>query len=678
MRFLNLKITSPDNKDLQIEFREGLNILSIPDKELFNLFTHIPLSGMFGTEPGDVTPALKNVSCTINALSDISGREICFINNNGNLVLTRSDSSDECSGNETDEIPNLERYRSICSTDDFITSSFFYPAQIQKNMDTVFDKGKIKSLFITNEVYRLNFPFFNCRETLLQNKEKDLTDLNRERQLLELKKMKKEKLLKEIHTSERNVNKLEKRRDSILNYKTTLNEIIAKIESKNKLSSKINNLKKDLIELREIKEKINSVENNLKERFSHFTEKGNEQIPDLEQIQESFNTFRDVNEQLDKFSLRKKRYSSAALKAITSLIIFSLIAFLFMIFTSSASFILGLTSAIAACSAGLIGLLYYFKIRTLQPVELFEQKKKMEDDLIDLLKKNNFSVDTFKTGELYEILFQYFEDFINYRDISYELMELKKKISNSSSLIEKEKKLEQFTDEIESINNDITVTIENLDLSIHPHPEEDGINRAIHDIDELLGENGAEINEKKSLIVKFEEEIEEYDKIENSSLSAELRLEEILKQINECREVIEHIKFLNNVFSSASETWCITKLEELSHSALDKFLKLTDNSFIKEDIAETLNNLIIQSGSIKNEHKGLKKYLSFSIKAALSELLGNGDLPPFFMVDPFTPENEFADNMKKLLPELFSGRQVVVIIPGNDPDLKGNLITLLK
>ncbi len=673
MRFLNLKISSRDSNDLKIEFRDGLNILAIPDKELFNLFTGIPVTGLYGTVPDGAASTLKNISCTITVSSEILNDEISFISSNGELTIKDSNTSDESA-----EMHNYPKYRSIATPDDFMTSSIFYPMQIQKNSDTVFEKGKIKSLLISNEVCSADFQFLKVRENLLQKKEKDLIDLNRDRQLLELKKMKKEKLLREIHVSERGVQKLEKRRESILRYKTALNDIISKIESRNKLSSKINNLKKDLIELREIKDKISSVENTLKEKFSHFSENGNDQLPDLEQIQESFNSFRDINEKIDKFTLRKKRYTGLALRIIISMIIFSITALMFLLFTSSASIILGITSGSAACAAGLIGLIYYFKFRQLKPVELFEQKKMMENKLIDLLKKNNFSVDNFKTGELYEILFQYFEDFINYRDISYELMELKKKISNSSSLIEKEKKLEQFNDEIKSINNAINGTIENLDLSIHSRPEEENINRAVHDIDELLDENGAEINEKKSLIVKFEEEIADYDKIENSSLSADLRLEEVLKQINECREEIEHIKFLNNVFNDASEAWSIARLEELAHLAVDKFLKLTDNSFIKDDIYESFNNLIMQSGSIKSEHKGLKKYISFSVKAAISELLKKGDLPPFFMIDPFTPDNEFADNMKKLLPEMFPERQVIVIIPGTDPDLKGNLITLLK
>ena len=676
MRFLNLKLTSPDYTDLKIEFIQGLNIISAPDRKLFNILRQIPSFGLFGIEQNGTDLLSKNILCLINASTAVSGESVSFISENGNLSIKGSDASGENLKGDIEGKTDPATIRKICSYEDFITSSFFDPEQIQKNMDNVFEKEKIRSHLINNEIATLDFPYFKYRENLLTEKEKELTDLNRDKQLLELKKMKKEKLLKEITISERSLGKLEKRRDSIINYKSALNEITVKIESRNKLSSKINNLKKDLIELREIKDKISSVEEILKEKFSHFSEKGNDQIPDLEQIQESFNSFRDINEQIDKFSINKKRYSGLAYKVIASMLIFSLTAFLFMIFTSSASYVLGTTSGLAAGIAGVSGLLYYFKIKKLQPSGLLEQKKEMENKLIDLLKKNNFSVDGCKTGELYEILFQYFEDFINYRDISYELMELKKKISNSASLIEKEKKLEKFSEEVEDIDRIINDTLDFLDLSIHPRPEHDGITRAIHDIDEQLEENGIEINEKKSLIIKFHEEIEEYDRIENSSLSAELRFEEIMKQIDESKVEKEHIKFLNGVFSQAADTWSAGKLEELSQLSLEKFLKLTDNSFIRDEISDTINSILLHSGKIKSEHKNLRIYISFSIKAALSEMIDSGDLPPVFIVDPFTPDNEFADNMKKLLPEFFPARQVIVILPGKDPDIKGNLINL--
>ncbi len=674
MRFLNLKLSSPETGDLKIEFTGGLNILSIADERIFSLITQIPFAGIYGKEK-DTNYTHDNISCAINASSSsLYGGNICFTLEKGYFTCEEYDTSGVCRNNNGGT--EKAEYSSAYTPDDFLTSSFFSIGQIQKQSDPVFDREKVRSLLVNNELCGLNFPFFRNRENNMLQLNKELTSLGREKQLLELKKMKKEKLLKEVNLSERGIQKLSKRKESILKYKADLNEILSRIEERNKFSSRINNLKKDLIELREIKEKIDSVEKNLKEKFSHFSEKGNEQVPDLEQIQQSFNSFRDINEQLDKFSLKKIFYSGWALRIIASLIIFSIIAFLFMIFTFSGSYILGLTSAGAAVSAGITALIYFQKIKKLYPAEMLEQKKNMENSLIELLKKNHFSVDNCKTGELYEILFQYFEDFINYRDISYELSDLKKKTSNSPSLTEKEKKLKQFIGEIENINNSINELIENLELSIHPKPETGSIDKTIHEIDELFEENENEIKEKQSLIIKFNEEIEQYDKTENSELSLDLKLNDILTQINKCSENIEHIKFLNSVFIESAGIWSVNRLEELSRKTLNQFSELTGNTFIREDIAETINTILLTSGVIKNEHKGLKKYIAFSLKAALSEMLVNEDLPPVLFIDPFTTDNEFAENMKKLLPDLFHERQVVIIIPGNEPDLKGNLITL--
>lgn len=674
MQFLNLELSSSDIESLKIEFSDGINIISVQDKELFNVFKHIPELGIYKSESDASDHTAKNISCRINFLPGLQSIRSKTGYRNG---LPEAGDLETFYGiSKTDVNPDLPENRGICTYADFVVSSYYYPELVRNNNDPVFENKKLKTLFINNEVYHAGFSYFENRELLLQNQEKELTDINREKQLLELKKMKKVKLKKEIHITERIVQKLEKRKESINEYKVSLDEIISQIEKRNRTSSKINNLKKDLIELREIKEKISSVEKTLKEKFSHFYGKGNDQIPDLEQIQVLFNSFRDINEKLDKFSLKKKNYTGWVIKIIASMVIFSFTALFFLLFTSTASYILGLTAGIAAAAAGVTSLLYYFRFRNIQPLELFEQKMKMESDLVDLLKRNSFSVDDYKTGELYEILFQYFEDFINYRDINYELMELRKKIASSQSLAEKEKKLEQVSEEIENIDNGINKSIENLDQSIHPRPELNSMTRTIHDIDELLEENENEINEKKMLISKFEAEIEEYDRLENSSSSVELKLEEVLKRIDICRERMEHIKFLNGIFDETADAWSRRKLEDLSRITLEKFLKITGNSFNKDEIADIINGVILENNHIKNENKEMKKYLSFSIRAALSEILVKENIPPVFLIDPFTSDNEFADNMKKLLPEFFQGRQVVLIVPGNPPDIKGNLINL--
>ena len=621
MRFLNLGMTAPDIDDVKIEFGESVNVISVQDKKLFDHLKIFPLISLYGSQQEE------------------TGQEIF-----------------------TAEI--------------FVMSSYYSPEAKFNNIDPIFEKDKIKQLLINSEIAKLKFPYFTQREKLLAPKEKELINLEKEKQLLELKKVKNEKLLKEIKTSGKDVSNLEKKREAIFSYKSAIDEIIKLIDKRDNISSKINNVKKDIIELKEIQDKITSIENIISERFSHFSSKGGRELPDLELIQQSFNSFRDINEQIDNYFIGRKKLSVGAIRIIYSSVIFSLIALVFLFFTSSPSLILIFISSISAGIAFLGSLIYFFIIRRLNPTELLDKKNLMENNLLDILKKNDFPLDNYKTGELYEILFQYFDDYISFRDINNELISLKKKRSSSMNLAKKENELEQFMSEINELDEAINMTIGSLDASIHPPPAQEEIVRTVHNIDELLEENKIEIDKKNSLIAKFQEEIDEYNKDEKNLLSSEMSLEKTIEYINNLTEEIKHIKFLDGIFNEAVEKWAKDKLEELSNSALEKIMQIINNPDMREKLGECLKNILINSGELKEEYTEFKPYISFAIKAALSENLKSTPLPPMFMIDPFIPNNEFSENIKKLLPDFFPDRQVIVIISYNDPNINGNLIAL--
>ena len=669
MRFLNLEMTAPNIDDVKIELGEGVNIISIPDKKLFDLFKYVPLINLYGSQQKELSQDLKEISSTINIFSSTLGREISFINNNGEVTI-----KDDKNFKKEDE-QYIKDFKNVYPYENFIISSYYYPELKFNNIDPASYSCKIKQLLINSEIAKLKYPFFLQRKELLSSKEKKLIDLEREKQLLELKKRKKEKIFKEIQISEKNISKLEKRRDSIIKYRTALNEIVQQINDRDDASSKINNLKKDIIELNEIKEKIKSIENIISERFAHFSSRKDEKLPDLELIQQSFNSFRDINQQIDNFFNNRKKYSNSIIKIIFSSAIFSLIALMFLLFTTSASLILTFISAISAGITAITSIIYYITMKRSYPDELLEKKNQIENNLLEIFKQNDFPIDDYKTGELYEILFQYFDDFIDFRDMNSELVSLRKKISSSTNL-EKEKKLEQLTNTIDELDESINHTIDNLDISIHPKFPQEEITKVAHNIDELLEENKTETAEKNSLIEKYKEEIDEYDKDEKNSLSTEMRLEETIKHINHLTDEVKHIKFLEDVFDEAVERWSKDKLEQLANNASEKITKIIGDSHTKEELSESFKNILIDSGKLKEEYMELKPYVSFAIMAALSEALDFTSMPPMFMIDPFIPNNEFSENMKKLLPEFFPDRQVIVIINYIDPNINGKLITL--
>ena len=682
MRFLNLEMTTPDIDDVKIEFSEGINVISISDKKLFDLLKYFPIIGIYGQQQKEPDQGIKEVSSAINILSSalssmsfVNGEVIIQDNQNNKILKKENEQFKEQYKKEYKE-EYKEDFKNIYSYENFIMSSYYYPELNLNNIDPLFEKGKIKQLLIKSEIVRLKFPYFIRREKLLSPKERELINLEKEKQLLELKRLKKEKIIKEIQNESKDLSKLEKGRDSIISYKAALDEIIGQIDTRNDISSKVNNLKKDIVELKGINENIKSVEKIISERFSRFSNLDGEQLPDIELIQETFNNFRDINEQIDNFSISKKKYSARLAKVIFSFAIFSLIAFMFLIFTSSASLILTFISSISAGISALTAIIYYFMIKRSYPAELLDRKNNIENNLIDILKKNYFPVDDYKTGELYEILLQYFDDFINFRDINNELILLKKKKSDFTSLTDNERQLKQCMSEIDKLNKEINKTINSLDASIHPLPAQEEIERAVHNIDELLEENQTEIDKKNSLIAKFQEEIDEYNRDEENLLSSDMSLEETIERIDNLTDEIKHIKFLDVIFNEAVEKWSTDKLEVLSNSALEKLMKITYNSYEREKLEAVIKNILIDSGKLNEEYMELKPYISLAIKAALSEQLNFTPLPPMFMIDPFVPNNEFSENMKNLLPEFFPDRQVIVIVNYIDSNINGNLITL--
>jgi len=675
LRFLNLHLKSPDTENLNIEFTEGLNIISITDSGLFDFFKKIPFLSLYGSYPDEITSSSDNILYAINLSVSTSESEVCFINDKGIFSVRENNGSGDNPSDNMGNVKNIELNDNF-TVQDFILSCFFDTELIEKKNDPVFEKETIKSFFLKNETVKYGSSFFSGVGIFLKEKEKELTGLNREKQLLELKKMKREKLLREIQLSEKELKKLESKRESILKYKSLLNELKQKTEDKNRLSVRINNLKKNLVELREFQEKSDAMVKKLSERFPYFFDKGFDQLPDLGKIQESFNKYRDLNEQIDIFFVKKKRFTEIFIKIIQASAIFSLISALVILFKPVIFPVLAIISGFSAAMALLLFTVYYFKIREFRPVRLFEQKKQMEDDLIEILKKNNFKVEDCRTGEIYELLFQYFNDFISYRDINSEVVELKKKIPDSLTCNGKEKKLDNLIHSFEEAEQQVQTILENLDESIHIRPEPDDLTEIFIDIDDLLEDNGKEIVQKKDLIVKFEAEITEYDKIENSFLSVENELKSIINKIEECRNFIDHINFLIKVLNETTEKWTLQKIQSLSDISVQKFIKITGGVLSENEVSDKFNTILCKQGIINNEQTGFLQSFSLSVKAALSEMLRDSDLPPFFVVGTCLDENDFAGNLKNLLLELFPGRQVILIVPGNDVNFEGNLITI--
>jgi hypothetical protein len=209
LRFLNLQVRSPETESLDINFSEGLNIISTANRAHLEFYKKIPFQAMYGLNHED-NLYTDCIPCFIDLAVLINGREVHFINDEGVLSIREKEIEGDLSVENLTDIKNF-RIQNTFTDEDFILSSMFDPELILKKHDPVFSRDKLKSFFVKKETEIYNSSFFSNPHGILKDKEKELTDLNRNKQLLELKKMKREKLRKEINISEKELFRLEKK-----------------------------------------------------------------------------------------------------------------------------------------------------------------------------------------------------------------------------------------------------------------------------------------------------------------------------------------------------------------------------------------------------------------------------------------------------------------------------------
>ncbi|HPS58825.1 MAG TPA: hypothetical protein PK514_12035 [Spirochaetota bacterium] len=539
---------------------------------------------------------------------------------------------------------------------------------IEQGNDPLFAGKKLASLLLKKEV-RGNGPvFISGLEGLSTSLEKELNILSREIQLLELKKMKKDRLKKETAHSVRTLNKLSRQHESTVKYRETLLEIRKKNEQCDRLSHKISETKKDLMELKEIGDKTGSLEKDLKKRFPQFYDEKSDGLPDMDRIQESFNAMRDLNEKIDIYRQKRKNISGKIIKVIAASAIFTLLSLGFAgvkYFTAGIAMVRPLLAA-AAVSGFMVlaGALAVFRIKKQQPEVYIEDKKVREADLFDLLHKNNFPVADFKTGEIYDFLFQYFEDFITFRDIRNELADLKKRISSTVTFAEKEKKLDTLNEKLDDTVSEIDRMLAGLDQSVHPLPEPGEIDNAAAEVTGVIKELDEKIEHEKSIIAKLEEQFSDQPGSDVNILEIEAEMNEINGRIEALKSEADTARFLEETFSEASAPFlekCIEEFTPLLSANLSRLMSYRHD----EKISGALPLLFDNESLLPELDLQSRILISLGVRSALSAYFDEFDIPPVLLVDPVeTASRENVEELNKILLELFGNRQVIIFTSG--------------
>ncbi len=666
MRFLNIILRIP-HRDIEtnISFINGQNIIQTDTPYLQKILPQIPFISLFGKgnrgeDPGEI---IEEPEFYIQLETEQSGRNEIY-----------SCSNEFFKHSETSFTGNL-------TLDDFFLYSYVPAEYSGSEVDPSLTGSSLKKFLINrdsddernNNVHRL--------EEIISQKEKELNLLNKNKQILELKKRKKDKLIKELSVSEKDLGRLQSKINSYKAYQNTLTGLLELANEDVKLSSKIVTIKKDINEMREIREKCDNLQNEINLQFPQFTGSTIDLIPDLDSLQEEFNSFRDINELIGKFDSTRRRKISVSLKLLTGMLLFTFISVIFIFIksiplSSITGIVLGTLSSLLVLFSIATGYQIFVLTHKRYPDELLNRKKAIESRLMEVFKSENFPEKNFGTGELYEYLFQYFEDFLSLRELRKELSEIKKKINPQCTMGSKEQKLKSLTEKKEIIEKDIQVLLNSLDANIHSIPEIDDIPFLIPEIDEMITEIEKEAAIKKSISEKIEKEKELYESGNNSASSIDASIAEIDFRMKKLDKDIQDIHIMKKVYDETSGVWFQKKLTEISEKSAGIFALLISTPDRVEKISRSVQNLIT-TGTHENFTPEEIILLSISVKIALSGISEASFNLPLILDNPFASfSSEIADKLKKILLELSDKRQVVIITSKSETYLAGNLINI--
>ena len=676
MRFIKLETNIDESDNIKtIDFDEKVNIIHIKDLKNFKTIKDLFYKNIFNLSKTD-----NSLTSRLNYNLHIAYyNNIYRLDNTGNI--TEEISPEAVSTNNEEKIyPSLEQCIKRFQGDIFHQLSFIDFSETDEHNSMEISPHALSSTFIAIEMLKNNTPFPDA-DKHLKEKEEELSHLLKQKQLIEIKKMRKEKLQKEISSINRILTRLNKQLRAMQDYKDTLIEISDKIKLKEKLASKINSYKKEVLELREIKTRLNQLEKELKTEFPQF-ENNNENIADLEQVEKNFIALKEISSNINKQKNSRKKMRVKAFKIIGGITVFSITAIVFLLIQNEIFPIpfIGASALLLSITALLISSL---KVKKYNSETLIEEQISQQEILSKSIGSSKFSFENYKTEELYEFLLQYFDDFVKFNEVHSEIKILKDQLASKPELKDAEKKLNSRISEFDAIEKDISSKLLSLDQSILATSGIENIALSLSEINELIISIEEEITQEESIREKIEHDITDYDKKDNSGTSFEaqiLETEEAIKNIDEEKNAI---KYMHEITMESAKNWTNIKLEALSDLTWQTIEKIAPKDISMTLINEQKKALhdLLTKGESKNTGP-LNEISPALIKAAIIYAIqenteNSSFLPPLIisLQNESAENNSYEKKIKNVL-ELFTEKQVIIITSVPLPGINGKIIDI--
>ena len=577
----------------------------------------------------------------------------------------------------------------------FINSSFI-PSSVDMGVDSLIDYNVLKKIILNDNTdfynYYLNlgmaFPAGTPADEsvppeVLRYEEKR-RELEKKIQIIDISGSRNEKLRKERITLQQEIDELTGSFDSLSSQKEILYKIIENLKKVDDLKNEFESIKSEIQDEQQKIKSISDMKTELDTMFPHFSDIDISDSSNLELLQEVFNDIRNLNEQIDNFYFRRELRTKKLKKAAIITAVCGAAAVL-AIFGKSGFQPMKLqylwlgAGALACAVEAVIGLSALFMLRRDRDLERLEQEKKQYKERIRvLMEKSRVELADYKLTEIYELLLQYFEDYVNYTERKKDLARIKSSLKEEDYMIRIQKKLDALKKEEQIIKEEIHTSIDTLNIVDDIENETSKIEDLIRNIDMEVAIIQEKIGTKERILKQIDTEFVQKSgngDVVNAVIDEKKSVDRVLKKWKANRT---SMLFITENLARAVERSEEKRLGKLFDGTIEKFNHLTGNQYITKIDDGVVRRMVTRNRVSEDLPPPVIHALQMSLKFSLSDFIIGGGTPiPLLIDEPFQfMDDERCNRFRDLVSYISNNRQVIIFTHHSDKRNWGNFIEL--
>ncbi len=536
------------------------------------------------------------------------------------------------------------------------------------SMNSAFERGVISEGGLPPEVSRF---------------EEKKRDLEKKIQIMDISGSRHDKLRREKNTIQCEVDELNSSLNSLNSQKEILNKIIENLHKVEELKEEFEDIKDEIQNEQQKIKSMTDMKTELDTMFPQFREIDISDSTNLDILQEVFNDIRNLNEKIDNFYFRRELNAGRLKRMAIAVTVGALSALGALLIKNGFNFfkdlylLIGVTAlacvAYAAIAAGIL-----INRRDKELLKLEEEKKQFKERITALMEKSKVMLEDYKLTEIYELLLQYFEDYVNYTERKKDLAMIKSSLKEEEYMVRIQKKLDELKKEEEIIKDEIHTSIDTLNIV-------DDIENETSKIEDLIRNIGTELAIIKEKIETKERILQQIDNeflqasgssgAMNALIEEKNGIDRILKKWKVNRNSME---FITRMLTRAVDRSEEKQLRKLLDGTLDKFNHLTGNQYITKIDDAAVLQLITENRVSDDMTPPVIHAMLLSLKLSLSDFIINGNTSiPLLIDEPFQfMDDERCNRFRDLVSYVSNKRQVIIFTHQSDKRNWGNFVEL--